>query len=90
MPKPIQALGIACLLPLGVADADAAVTQRVRDACRADYYAYCSAHAVGSASLQACMRAVQDRLTLPCLRELVAAGEVSKREIRRYEARRRR
>lgn len=70
--------------------AEAVITQRVKDACRSEYYAYCSAHAVPSAGLTSCMRNVQDRLSQGCLKELVAAGEVSKAEIRSYKARKQR
>jgi hypothetical protein len=70
-------------------DANAVITQRLKDACRAEYFAYCSAHALGTAALRACMTAVQDQLSQTCLKELVAAGEVSKEEIRRYKARKR-
>jgi hypothetical protein len=67
--------------------ADAVITQRVKNACRSEYYAFCSAHAVPSAGLRSCMRGVQDQLSQACLKELVAAGEVSKNEVRRYSAR---
>ena len=70
--------------------AHAVITQRVKNACRSEYYAYCSAHAVPSAGLRSCMRGVQDQLSQGCLKELVAAGEVSKAEIRRYSARQKR
>ena len=67
--------------------AHAVITQRVKNACRSEYYAYCSAHAVPSAGLRSCMRSVQNKLSPPCLKELVAAGEVSKAEIRKFSAR---
>ena len=67
--------------------AQAVITQRVKNACRSEYYAYCSAHAVPSAGLRSCMRGVQNKLSPPCLKELVAAGEVSKAEIRKFNAR---
>ena len=70
--------------------AHAVITQRVKNACRSEYYAYCSAHAVPSAGLRSCMRGVQDHLSQGCLKELVAAGEVSKAEVRRYSARQKR
>jgi len=67
-------------------NANAVITQRVKDACRSEYYAYCSGHAVPSTGLSSCMRNVQDKLSQGCLKELVAAGEVSKAEIRMYKA----
>lgn len=72
-----------------VTTAEAVVTQRVKNACRSEYYAFCSAHAVPSAGLRSCMRGVQDQLSPRCLKELVAAGEVSQDEARSYNARQR-
>ncbi len=54
-----------------------AVTQSVRDACRNDYFAHCSAHPVDSDALKSCMRAVGVRLSPRCLYALVSAGEVN-------------
>lgn len=71
---------------LSATNANAVITQRVKDACRSEYYAYCSGHAVPSTGLSSCMRNVQDKLLQGCLKELVAAGEVSKAEIRMYKA----
>jgi adenylate kinase len=64
-----------------------AVSERVKSACRDDYYAHCGDHAVGSASLRFCMRRAQESLSQRCLKELVAAGEVTKADIRRYRVR---
>jgi hypothetical protein len=60
-----------------------AVTQSVRDACRNDYFAHCSAHPVDSDALKSCMRAVGVRLSPRCLYALVSAGEVKKTDMRR-------
>jgi hypothetical protein len=67
--------------------ASAAVSERLKQACRAEYFAFCSAHAVGSASLRQCMRSAQDQLSPRCLKELVSAGEVSAADIQRYKGR---
>ena len=75
---------------LSATTAHAVITQRVKNACRSEYYAYCSAHAVPSPGLRSCMRGVQEKLSQGCLKELVAAGEVSKAEVRRYSARQKR
>lgn len=72
-----------------VTAAEAVVTQRVKNACRSEYHAFCSAHAVPSPGLRSCMRGVQDQLSPRCLKELVAAGEVSQAEVRNYNARQR-
>lgn len=55
-----------------------AVSGNVRQACMSDYFAYCSAHAVGSPSLRSCMRSNGPKLSSRCLDALVTAGEVSK------------
>jgi hypothetical protein len=71
----------------GSAQAHAAITQRVKDACRDEYFSFCSAYAVGSQELRACMDKAQDQFSQRCLQELVAAGEVSTSQIRRYKSR---
>jgi adenylate kinase len=83
----IIVLAGALVLVSGTYEAADAVSERVKNACRNDYYAHCAEHAVGSDSLRFCMRRAQDRLSKSCLRELVAAGEVSKADIRRYRMR---
>lgn len=55
----------------------AAVSNNVRQACMSDYFAYCSAHAVGSSSLRTCMRSNGPKLSSRCLNALISAGEVS-------------
>ena len=80
-------LAMLAVLAVSATAADATITERVKNACRSEYYAYCSAHAVPSAGLSSCMRGVQDQLSQACLKELVAAGEVSKDEVRKYTAR---
>ncbi len=51
---------------------DSSVTQ----SCRADYFAHCSQHSLGSESLRACMRNVGPNLQPACINALVQAGEV--------------
>ena len=80
----VTTTAIACL---SVTAANAAITQRVKNACRSEYYAFCSAHAVPSPGLRSCMRSVQKELSERCLKELVAAGEVSRAEVRKYNSR---
>ncbi len=66
-------------LTTAATDAHAVITQRLKDACRSEYYAYCSAHELGS-----------EGLSQGCLQEMVAAGEVSQAEIKAYNARKHR
>ncbi len=89
MPK-VFIPSLLVIAALSATNAHAVITQGVKNACRSEYYAYCSAHAVPSAGLSSCMRNVQDKLSQGCLKELVAAGEVSKAEIRMYKARKQR
>lgn len=66
--------------------AASAVSGSVRSACMSDYFAYCSSHAVGSASLRSCMRSNGPRLSSRCLNALVAAGEVTPQTVSRKRA----
>jgi hypothetical protein len=53
-----------------------AVSHAVKIACRADYFAHCSMHAVGSPGVRKCMRDVGPNLSSQCIGALIAAGEV--------------
>ena len=44
-----------------------AVSQKLKDACRSDYHAYCGEHAVGSQPLRDCMADAFDKLSEPCV-----------------------
>lgn len=91
MPKVVKpSLLTLIIAALSATTAHAVITQRVKNACRSEYYAHCSAHAVPSPGLRSCMRGVQDQLSKRCLKELVSAGEVSKADIRKYSARQKR
>lgn len=74
-------LAVAALLAgaasIAVTTAASAVSGNVRQACMSDYFAYCSAHAVGSASLRGCMKSNGPKLSSRCLSALISAGEVS-------------
>ena len=67
-----------------------AVSKSVERACKRDWSRYCSAHSPGTTTLRSCMRANGKRLTRRCVNALVRAGEVSRREVRRYYRRKRR
>ena len=60
-----------------------AVDGRVRSACTSDYLALCSEHDPDGPGVRQCMRANGRKLSPTCLNALVAAGEVSKKEIAR-------
>lgn len=63
-----------------------AVDARVRQACKADYYQYCSQFSVGTDELRQCMRKVGEGLSAPCLVALVEAGEITKADVERHNA----
>jgi hypothetical protein len=67
-----------------------AVSLAVKLACRDDYFAHCSMHAVGSPGVRKCMRAVGPRLSTQCISALAAAGEIGKKKMavykKKYEA----
>jgi hypothetical protein len=63
-----------------------AVSEAVRQACGADYAAYCSKLKVGSSELHACMHAHRKMLTADCIHALGKSDEVSAAEIREYKA----
>jgi hypothetical protein len=63
-----------------------AVSQAVKDACRADYVAYCNNMVVESQELRACMRQNALKLSKPCLQALVDNKEVTKADVDDYLA----
>ncbi len=63
-----------------------AVSSSVKYACMGDYLSYCSQHAPGSAGVKRCMRKNGSKLSRTCVKALVKAGYVSKKEVRRRAA----
>ena len=78
------ALGIVAVI--SCVTGAAAVSPRVRSACTGDYLAYCSQHDPDGPDVRRCMRAYGLQLSTGCLQALIAAGEVSKREVARRAA----
>ena len=72
-------------LPLAVlvlsASPAIAVSEAVTTACKSDYFAYCSAHAVGSEGLRQCMRATGPALSMRCVYALIKSGDVFLAEV---------
>lgn len=62
-----------------------AVSPSVKSACKNDYFAHCSAHAVGTPGLRKCMRTIGKRLSSRCVKALIKSGEVSKAELARHK-----
>lgn len=91
MPRPLVGATTLALLAFTAtfavtSTAALAVSDAVKIACRNDYFAYCSEHAVGSSSLRVCMRKAHSRLSHPCLKELARAKEISKADVKRLRA----
>jgi hypothetical protein len=80
-PKAIFAPVMLAALTLQSCQAGA-VSDAVTNACKNDYYAYCSEHAVGSEGLRQCMRAAGPALSLRCVHALIKSGDVSLAEVR--------
>lgn len=78
-PRAILPLTLA-VLALSASQATA-VSEGVTNACRNDYYTYCSAHTVGSEGLRQCMRATGPALSLRCVYALIKSGDVSFAEV---------
>lgn len=77
----LQVLALA--MPMATAEA---ASDRVKSACKDDYFRHCSAHALGSDSLRQCMRGVGENLSTGCLVALVEDGEITKQDIERHKA----
>lgn len=63
-----------------------AVSQVVRQSCASDYAAYCSQYKVGTAKLRSCMKQHSHMLKAECIKALGHSNEVTKQEIRDYQA----
>lgn len=75
-PNPLFAPFTLAMLALSASQATA-VSEAVTNACKNDYFAYCSDHAVGSEGLRRCMRATGPALSLRCVYALIKSGDVS-------------
>jgi adenylate kinase len=78
------AIFAACYLGLAPNGAGA-VSERLKNACRDDYRANCSAFDVGTEELRACMRANRHKLSKICVRELGRSDEVTEEDIKQYK-----
>lgn len=61
-----------------------AVSQRVKNACKNDYFRHCPAYNVGSPQLRTCMTKAGKRrqLSRRCLRALIDHGEVPRKYLK--------
>ncbi len=63
-----------------------AVSEKVKNACRDDYFQHCSQYAVDTDELRQCMRKVGENLSTPCLVALVEDGQITKEDVERHNA----
>jgi hypothetical protein len=82
----LAAVAAAFMVAVPQATIAKSVSPAVKRACANDYFAHCSMHPVGTPAVRKCMRAVGPRLSKPCISALVAAGEVSPADRKRYKA----
>ena len=81
---------VAAIALLAHSDDAKAYSPALERACKSDWRRLCSAHSPGSRRLRSCMRANGRRLSRRCINALVRAGEISRRQLRRYKKRYRR
>jgi hypothetical protein len=75
---PTTATALLAAALIAFSTAAGAVTERVKRDCKPDYDRLCSAYAVGSEGLRACMSRSAKSLSRTCVSALVDAGEMSK------------
>lgn len=81
-------ISIAILSIVGVSAQSAhAVSNAVKQACKSDYFAFCSSHSVGSRGLRKCMRSAGSKLSKRCVKALISAGEITRSDIARHARR---
>ena len=61
--------------------ATAAVSDKVKKACKGDYQRLCPGYKIGSPQLRACMEAKQSEISSRCVDALVDSGEVDKERV---------
>jgi len=62
-----------------------AVSKVVRDACSADYVAFCSNFKLGTPALKSCMRENRHKLAAECIKALGNSSEVTAEDIAQYK-----
>ena len=74
-------LGAIALIPVEAG----AVSERVRKACKDDYFRFCPSYEVGTPQLRTCISQAGKRraLTPRCLNALIDAGEVPRKYLSR-------
>lgn len=62
-----------------------AVSKVVRDACSADYVAFCSNFKLGTPALKSCMREHRHKLAAECIKALGNSSEVTAEDVAQYK-----
>ncbi len=75
--------GVFIALTVVAAWPASAVSQRVMNACKADYFRFCASYAPDTAELKTCMSQVGKRLSPGCKDALVASGEIRRSQLAR-------
>ena len=75
--------GVCIVSLLAGAPSARAVDPKVEAACSNDYFAYCGEHDPDGPGVRRCMSVNGEKLTQTCVDALVAAGEVSAKEVAR-------
>ena len=70
------ALIASCGVMIAASGEAAAVSERVKQACKGDYFQFCPSYQVGTTALRQCMRSQGRNLSLACRRALAAEGEI--------------
>jgi len=80
--------GVVLVSAMIIASSSAgAISKRVKNACKHDYFRHCPAYEVGTAQLRTCMTKAGKRkqLSRVCLRALIDAGQVPRRYLTKYK-----
>ena len=80
--------GIVLVSAMIIASSSAgAVSKRVKNACKNDYFRHCPAYHVGTPQLRTCMTKAGKRkqLSRVCLRALIDAGQVPRKYLVKYK-----
>ncbi len=74
--RALAAVASAAAVMIAMTAEAGAVSEKVKSACKNDYYQFCPQYSVGSTALRQCMRSAGKNISLTCRRALVADGEM--------------
>src|ERR1041384_2695860 len=82
----VARLAVVLFVGLLPVRASAVINQAVEDACQAEYLTYCFGMKIPSEPLRACFRTNMYKLSLGCAKALLANGEATQADMKRYLA----